>query len=175
MELSKNILENFEYSKQNIDKFSLWYKITRFITNKVELLTYSLRTKDFIFFIDEQNVENFISIYEARDRLDNSKWIVIEFIIWDSKQKEIIFVEEDKLSVITETKWWKIINTTIITDEYRIEELLNIVSADLNFLRNKVDKFKNKLKYRGCLKKEVSEKVVNNFKLNFLSNQLQTS
>ena len=175
MELSKNILENFEYSKQNIDEFSLWYKMARFVTNKVELLAYSMRTKDFIFFVDEDKVENYISVYKAKDSLDGSKWIIIEFLVWESKQKEIIFMTNEKMYIITESKWWKIIHTTIITDEYKQEKLLSIINNDLEFVRNKVDKYKNKLKYRGYLKKEVSEKVVNNFKLNFLSLKLQTS
>jgi len=175
MDLSKNILENFEYSKQNIDEFSLWYKMARFITNKVELLAYSMRTKDFIFFVDENKIENYISVYKAKDKFDGSKWIIIEFLVWDSKQKEIIFIQENKVYIITESKWWKIINTTIITDEYKQRELLEIINNDLEFVRNKVDKYKNKLKYRGYLKKSVSEKVVNNFKLNFLSLKLQTS
>ena len=69
----------------------------------------------------------------------------------------------------------KIVNTIIITDEYKQEKILNIINNDLEFVRNKVDKYKNKLKYRGYLKKSVSDKVINNFRLNFLSNQLQTS
>jgi len=175
MKLSKKILENFEYSKQNIEEFSLWYKIARFITNKVELLAYSMRTKDFIFFVDENKVENYISVYKAKDKTDNSKWIIIEMMIWESKQKEIIFIQDKKMYIITESKWWKIINTTIISNEFKQEKLLEIISNDLEFIRNKVDKYKNKLKYRGYLKKEVPEKIVNNFRLNFLTLKLQTS
>ena len=107
MELSENILINFEYSKENIDKFNIWYKMARYITNKVELLAYSMRTKDFIFFVDECKVENYISVYKAKDKTDNSSGIVIEILIWDSKQKEIIFIENNKMYIITESKWWK--------------------------------------------------------------------
>ena len=175
MELSNSILENFDYSKENIDEFSLGYKAARFITNQVELLAYSMKTKDFIFFVDKNKVENFISVYEAQDRTDDSRWVVIEMMIWESKQKEIIFIEDNKLFIITETKWGKIIDTTIVEDEYKVIELLEIINNDLKFLRKKVDKYKNKLKYRGCLKNEVSDKVLENFKLKFMNMKLQTS
>jgi len=172
MELSNSILENFEYSKENIEEFSLGYKTARFITNKVELLAYSMRTKDFIFFIDENKVENFISVYKAKDKSDDSKWIVIEYLIWESKQKEIIFIENNKMYIVTESKWWKILNTTIVENEKRINDLLKIINTDLEFLKTKVDKYKNKLKYRWYLKKSVSDKVINNFRLNFLTLKL---
>ena len=173
--LLENILENFEYSLKNIQNFDLGYRITRFITNKIELLTYSTRTKDFIFYIDENKVENFISVYKAVDKFDNSKWIIIELIIWESKQKEIFFFQDKKLFLITENKWWKIIKSQILEDNYKINKILKILNNDLEFLREKVRLYKNKLKYRWYLKKQVSEKVVNNFRLNFLNNQLQTS
>jgi len=32
-----------------------------------------MRTKDFIFFVDENKVENYISVYKAKDKTDNSK------------------------------------------------------------------------------------------------------
>ena len=175
MELSRSILEKFNYSKQTIDEFSLWYRVARFITNKVELLAYSMRTKDFIFYVDENKVENYISVYKAIDKIDNSKWIIIELMVWESKQKEIFFVENNKMYIITESKWGKIVNTTILEDEYKIEKLLELIDNDLEYIEQKVTKYKNKLKYRGYLKKQVSEKVINNFRLNFLSNQLQTS
>ena len=175
MELSRSILEKFNYLEQTIDEFSLWYKVARFITNKVELLAYSMRTKDFIFYVDENKVENYISVYKATDKFDSSKWIIIELMVWESKQKEIFFVENNKMYIITESKWGKIVNTTILEDDYKIEKLLELIDNDLEYIEQKVTKYKNKLKYRGYLKKQVSEKVVNNFRLNFLSNQLITS
>jgi len=168
-DLIKNITENFNYSIKEIKNFDLGYKIARFITNKVELLSYSTRTKDFIFYIDENKIENFISVYEAVDKEDNSKGVVIEMIIWEKKEKEIIFFSEEKMYLITESKWWKIISSSVLENSKKINKILEIINSDLEFLAFKVDKYKSKLKYRWYLKKEVSQKVVDNFRLNFLS------
>ena len=167
--LINNILDNFDFSLNEIQNFDLGYRITRFITNKIELLSYSTRTKDFIFYVDENKVENFVSVYKAKDKLDNSKWIIIEMIIWEKKEKEIIFYSEEKMYLITESKWGKIISSAVLEDEYKINKVLNLINNDLEFLANKVQKYKNKLKYRWYLKKQVSQKVVNNFRLNFLT------
>ncbi len=175
MELSKNILENFEKSFVQISYFDMWYKFSRFLNKKVELLSYKNKNKDFIFYVDKDGLENHISVYRAYDKQDDSKGIVIEMLIWESKNKEIIFFSEDKIFSIIENKWGKMLDSTIITDYSKINNLLNLINTDLEFLSKKTTKIRNKLRYRGVLNKTISEKVIENFKTNFVNLKLQTS
>ncbi len=165
MELSDNILKKFNNCLVKISNFDLSYKISKFlINNDLDLLDYKHKKKNFIYFIDKSWVETHLWIYKAQDKSDNSNWIIVELIIWESKRKDIMFFSEWKIYNIIENKWWKIIKSWIIEDEKNILNILEFLNWEINYINNKINQYQNKLRIKGVLSRDIREEKIKNFK-----------
>jgi len=171
--LASKLLSEFDKNFEKISKADLSYKISRFFSKDVDLFDYKNKKKDFIFYKDKTWVETHISIYKSIDKLDNSEWIVFELIIWESKQKDIMFFSEGKIYNIIQNKWWKIIETHIIKDYMRIKSVLEFLEKELNYISSKVSRYQNKLRVKWVLLKDSPDEKVEVFKEIFIQSILQ--
>jgi len=167
LEFSKNFIK--------INQNNLSYKISRFFSKDIDLFDYTNKKKDFIFYKDKTEVETHLSVYKANDKSDNSTWIVFELIIWETKQKDIMFFSEWKIYNIIQNKWGKILETHIIEDEKKIISVLEFLEKELNYISSKVSIYQNKLRVKWILTKESPESKVETFKEIFTQSILQIS
>ncbi len=172
-EKSNYLLETFQKSFDIMDSFDLWFKINRFFNIKTEILSYTKKKKNYIFYIDKNKVENHISIYSAIDK-DWSKWIIIEHIIWNSNKKDIYFVENEKIYNITENKWGQFLKSSILENKDKIEKILDIFWEDINHIFEITMKYKNKLRIKKALNKQISQEIIDKYKNSFLQTKLIT-
>jgi hypothetical protein len=117
-------------------------------------------------------VETHISIYKSIDKLDNSEGIIMELIIWETKQKDIMFFSEWKIYNIIQNKWGKILSTNIIKEEKFIINILKYIDLEINYINSKVISYQNKLRVKWLLTKTTNEEKVDNFKNIFKQNIL---
>ena len=172
-DMFENLLADFDKVLTKLSYRNLWYKVSKFFWQDVDLLAYKNKRKDYIFFIDKSWVENHISIYKAIDNRDHSEWIIMELIIWETGEKDIMFFSEGKIYNIMENKWWKILDSRVIDNQESITSILNIFNREIDFLSNKTSRYKTKLKQKGVLLDVISEKKIENFKIAFRQNILQ--
>lgn len=166
---------NFSKNFIKLSKFNLSYKISRFFSKDVDLFDYTTKKKNFIFYKDKSWVETHLSVYKSIDKSDNSKGIVFELIIWETKQKDIMFFSEWKIYNIIQNKWWKIIETHIIEDDKKINLVLEFLEKELNYISSKISRYQNKLRVKWVLLKNSPEHKVESFKEIFTQSILQIS
>jgi len=162
----KNLLLEFEKNYLIISNFNLAYKISRFFSKKLDLFDYKNKWKTYLFYKDKDDVWNHISIYEWIDKSDNSKGIIIEYIIWETNNKDIMFFSDWKVYNILENKWWKILDSRVIDDKNNILNLIDFIERELEFLNQKTIYIKNKLRIKWLLQKQHREKNIQEFKIN---------
>jgi len=167
LEFSKNFIK--------INQNNLSYKISRFFSKDIDLFDYTNKKKDFIFYKDKAWVEIHLSVYKANDKSDNSEWIIFELIIWENKQKDIMFFSEGKIYNIIQNKWGKILETHIIEDEKKVISVLELLEKELSYISSKVSRYQNKLRVKWVLTKESPESKVETFKEIFTQSILQIS
>ncbi len=173
-----SIDELYNIFDKNITKlsyFNFGYKISKFFWNKLDLLDYISKKKKYIYYIDKNWIETHISMYKTIDKSDNSKGIVCEIIIWEKKQKDIMFFSEWKIYNIVENKWGKILSSWIIENKENINKILYFLNTELIFLESKIHRYQSKLRYNWFLNKETSENKINTFKQNFYKTILNNS
>ncbi len=167
LEFTKNFIK--------INQNNLSYKISRFFSKDIELFDYTNKKKDFIFYKDKTGVETHLSVYKACDKSDNSTWIIFELIIWETKQKDIMFFSQWKIYNIIQNRWGKILETYIIEDKDKIENILEFLEKELSYISLKVSRYQNKLRIKWVLTKESPEEKVETFKEFFTQSILQIS
>ncbi len=173
--LESKILNDFNKSLVRISYFDLWYKIFKFFGRNLELFSYKKSRKNFIFYKDKKWVNNHIAVYKALDKNDFSSWTVIEILIWETNKKDIIFLSENKIYNIIENKWGKVLDSSIIEDQEKIQKLLSFIEQDINYITNKTRKYQSKLRQKWVLDKQIKQTQIDKFKINFDENILKKS
>jgi len=161
---SETLLLEFEKNFIKIQDSDLSYKISRFFSKDIDLFDYVNKKKNFIFYKDKTWVETHLAVYKANDKKDNSNWIIFELIIWEKKQKDIMFFSEGKVYNIIQNKWGKIIDTHIIEDKENIVNILKFLENEIEYISLKVWKYQNKLRNKWLLSKKTSEEKIQSFK-----------